>query len=136
MNADNPLLDFSDLPRFDLVQPEQVKPAIESLLSAGRELIERLTAETTPATWRDFAGALADGLEPFGRAWGIVGHLHSVNDVPAWREAEEDARRVLAAPLYPPEWFRGDARGYAQALVDVDVAVREAHGAARRRPGL
>ena len=87
MNADNPLLDFSDLPRFDLVQPEQVKPAIESLLSAGRELIERLTAETTPATWRDFAGALADGLEPFGRAWGIVGHLHSVNDVPAWREA-------------------------------------------------
>ena len=87
MNADNPLLDFSDLPRFDLVQPEHVKPAIESLLTAGRELIERLTAETTPATWRDFAGALADGLEPFGRAWGIVGHLHSVNDVPAWREA-------------------------------------------------
>jgi len=87
MNTDNPLLDFSDLPRFDLVQPEHVKPAIESLLTAGRELIERLTAETTPATWRDFAGALADGLEPFGRAWGIVGHLHSVNDVPAWREA-------------------------------------------------
>ncbi len=87
MNATNPLLDFSDLPRFDLVQPEHVKPAIESLLTAGRELIERLTAATTPATWRDFAGALADGLEPFGRAWGIVGHLHSVNDVPAWREA-------------------------------------------------
>ncbi len=86
MNA-NPLLDFSDLPRFDLVQPEHVKPAIESLLTAGRDLIERLTADTTPATWPDFAGALATGLEPFGRAWGIVGHLHSVNDVPAWREA-------------------------------------------------
>jgi oligopeptidase A len=87
MTTPNPLLDFSDLPRFDTVQPEHVRPAIESLLGAGRELVERLTADTTPATWTDFAGALADGLEPFGRAWGIVGHLHSVNDVPAWREA-------------------------------------------------
>ncbi|MFZ2973364.1 MAG: M3 family metallopeptidase [Ferribacterium limneticum] len=87
MTTANPLLDFSDLPRFDTVQPEHVKPAIESLLTAGRELIERLTADTTPATWQDFAGALSDGLEPFGRAWGIVGHLHSVNDIPAWREA-------------------------------------------------
>ena len=87
MNAANPLLDFSDLPRFDVVQPEHVKPAIESLLTAGRELIARLTDDSTPATWNDFAGELALGLEPFGRAWGIVGHLHSVNDVPAWREA-------------------------------------------------
>lgn len=87
MTTANPLLDFSDLPRFDLVQPEHVKPAIESLLTDGRALIERLTADSTPATWADFAGALADGLEDFGRAWGVVGHLHSVNDVPAWREA-------------------------------------------------
>ncbi len=87
MNATNPLLDFSDLPRFDLVHPGHVKPALESLLAAGRELIARLTEEATPATWKDFAGALADGLEPIGRAWGIVVHLHAVNDVPAWREA-------------------------------------------------
>lgn len=87
MTTNNPLLDFADLPRFDLIRPEHVKPAIESLLTDGRTLIERLTADSTPATWADFAGALSDGLEPFGRAWGIVGHLHSVNDVPAWREA-------------------------------------------------
>ena len=87
MTTNNPLLDFADLPRFDLIRPEHVKPAIESLLTDGRTLIERLTADSTPATWADFAGALSDGLEPFGRAWGIVGHLHSVNDIPAWREA-------------------------------------------------
>ena len=86
-HAQNPLLDFSDLPRFDLIQPEHVKPAIESLLADGRALIERLTADGSPATWADFAGALSEGLEGFGRAWGVVGHLHSVNDVPAWREA-------------------------------------------------
>lgn len=87
MNTPNPLLDTTDLPRFDLVQPAHVKPAIEALLNDGRALIERLTAPGTPATWQDFAGKLSDGLEPFGWAWGIVGHLHSVNDVPAWREA-------------------------------------------------
>ncbi|MBU3697257.1 MAG: oligopeptidase A [Rhodocyclaceae bacterium] len=81
------MLDLTDLPRFDLIQPEHVKPAITQLLADGRALIERLTGEATPATWGDFAGALADGLEGFGRAWGIVGHLHSVNDVPVWREA-------------------------------------------------
>ena len=87
MTIPNPLLDTSDLPRFDLIQPEHVKPAIESLLLCGRALIDKLTADTSRATWKDFAGALSDGLEPFGRAWGIVGHLHSVNDIPAWRDA-------------------------------------------------
>ena len=83
----NPLLDFTDLPRFDLILPEHVKPAITQLLADGRALIEKLTSDGTPATWAAFAGALSDGLEGFGRAWGVVGHLHSVNDVPAWREA-------------------------------------------------
>ncbi|MFV0370745.1 MAG: M3 family metallopeptidase [Azonexus sp.] len=87
MSQANPLLDFTDLPRFDLIQPEHVQPAITQLLAEGRALMERLTADGTPATWDDFAGAFASGLEGFGRAWGIVGHLHSVNDVPAWREA-------------------------------------------------
>ena len=64
MPTTNPRLDFSDWPRFDTVQPEHVKTAIESLLTAGRELITRLTDDATPATWHDFAGALSDGLEP------------------------------------------------------------------------
>ncbi len=85
--ANNPLLDFSDLPRFDLIQPEHVKPAITQLLADGRALISRLTDDATPATWADFSGALSEGLEGFGRAWGVVGHLHSVNDIPVWREA-------------------------------------------------
>ncbi len=85
--AMNLLLDFSGLPRFDAIAPEQVKPAIESLLADARQLVERLTADTAPATWMGFAAPLADGIEPLSRAWGIVGHLHSVNDIPPWREA-------------------------------------------------
>ena len=87
MTQANPLIALTGLPPFDRIEPAQVKPAIESLLADGRALVERLASDATPATWNDFAQALSDGLETLGRAWGVVGHLHSVNDVPAWRDA-------------------------------------------------
>ncbi|MDP1609991.1 MAG: M3 family metallopeptidase [Sulfuritalea sp.] len=83
----NPLLDFSGLPRFDAVQPEHVTPAIRQLLDENRALIERLIAPETAATWDAFVQPMLDAGERLSRAWGIVGHLHSVNDVPPWREA-------------------------------------------------
>ena len=83
----NPLLDFSGLPRFDAITPADVEPAISKLLADSRALLERLSGDATPPTWTDFAAPLVDGIEPLSRAWGIVGHLHSVNDVPEWREA-------------------------------------------------
>jgi len=87
MTDANPLLDFSGLPRFDTITPEHVTPAITALLAESRALIERQTGDAVPATWTDFAAPLAEGFERLSRAWGIVGHLHSVNDIPAWREA-------------------------------------------------
>lgn len=87
MSAQNPLLDFSGLPRFDRITPNDVEPAITDLLKESRTLVERLTKDDVAATWSDFAAPLSDGLEKLGRAWGIVGHLHAVNDLPAWRDA-------------------------------------------------
>ncbi|RTL47935.1 MAG: M3 family peptidase [Rhodocyclaceae bacterium] len=83
----NPLLDFSGLPRFDVVTPDHVAPAIRQLIADYRALIEKLTAPEAPATWNDFMQPMTDTGEQLSRAWGIVGHLHSVNDVPEWREA-------------------------------------------------
>ena len=83
----NPLLDFSGLPRFDAVQPDHVAPAIRQLIDENRALVERLTRAESPATWDDLMQPLTDAGERLSRAWGIVGHLHSVNDVPPWREA-------------------------------------------------
>jgi oligopeptidase A len=83
----NPLLDFSTLPRFDAIRPEHVEPAIRSLLDENRRLIERLTSDSTPPTWDSFMQPLNEAGERLGRAWGIVGHLHSVMDTPEWREA-------------------------------------------------
>ncbi len=87
MTDANPLLDFSGLPRFDRIEPAHVRPAIDALLTESRALVARLTTGTVPATWKDFVAPLNDGIERLARAWGIVGHLHSVNDTPHWREA-------------------------------------------------
>ena len=81
MNA-NPLLDFSGLPRFEAITPEHVAPAINQLLAENRLLVERLADPGAPATWQGFVAPLTDGGERLGRAWGIVSHLHSVNDIP------------------------------------------------------
>ena len=86
-NNANPLLDFSGLPRFDAVLPEHVEPAIHALLEENRQLIGQLLKPETPATWADFVQPMIDAGERMGRAWGVVGHLHGVNDVPEWREA-------------------------------------------------
>lgn len=83
----NPLLDHQGLPRFADITPEHVKPAIDALLDENRALVDQLTSQRDTPTWRSFAAPLADGIERLSRAWGIVGHLHAVNDVPAWREA-------------------------------------------------
>ncbi len=85
MTTMNPLLDFSGLPRFDAVRPEHVTPAITELLAENRALLAHL--ETAPATWADFAAPFFDANERLSRAWGVVGHLHAVMDVPDWREA-------------------------------------------------
>jgi len=85
MTEPNPLLDFTGLPRFDAIRPEHVTPAVTDLLAENRALLERL--ESAPPTWEDFAEPFFDATERLSRAWGIVGHLHSVMDVPEWREA-------------------------------------------------
>jgi oligopeptidase A len=86
-SADNPLLDFSGLPPFDAVRPEHVAPAVRQLLDENRALIARLTAESSAPSWDGFVVPLNEVGERLGRAWGMVGHLHSVLDVPEWREA-------------------------------------------------
>jgi oligopeptidase A len=83
----NPLLDFSDLPRFDAVTPEHVAPAIHMLLEENRAVVARLEAPMAEVTWENFVEPLENTTERLGRAWGIVGHLNAVADTPELRAA-------------------------------------------------
>lgn len=84
---DNPLLDFTGLTHFDRITPAHVEPAIHHLLADARTTIEALAQKETPATWDDFVIPMTEATEHLGRAWGVVGHMHSVMDTPDWRAA-------------------------------------------------
>jgi len=83
----NPLLDFSDLPRFDAIRPEHVTPAVTDLLAAANEALERAVSEAVPADYDALSAVLDVATERLGRAWGAVGHLNAVADSPALRAA-------------------------------------------------
>ncbi len=77
-NSNNPLLDFSALPRFPEIQPEHVSPAVDELLQHNREVVEHLLADTFAPTWENFVHPLDDANEKMSRAWGQVSHLNAV----------------------------------------------------------
>ncbi len=85
--ADNPLLDFRDLPRFADFKPDHVDAALDQLLHDGRAVLEMVVDPATPADWAHVVEPLEAATERLGRAWGIVGHLSSVDDSPALRDA-------------------------------------------------
>jgi oligopeptidase A len=95
MNHDNPLLADDVLPTFSRIHPDQVAPAIESLLADYRDDIGALTAADAP---RDFASVMLvqERLEQrLARAWAPVSHLHSVADNEALRAVYGPAEEAL-----------------------------------------
>jgi oligopeptidase A len=83
----NPLLDFSDLPRFGDIRPEHVGPAIDQLMAEAAAVVAQVTADDVPATWDAIVVPLDDATEKLSRAWGAVGHMNVVVDTPALRAA-------------------------------------------------
>ena len=87
----NPLLESHRLPPFSSIQPEHVKPAIESLLERNRERIAQLLADLkasgdTP-TWASLVAPLEQWDDELSQAWSPVGHLNGVRNSDELREA-------------------------------------------------
>lgn len=97
----NPLLalESHEFPPFDAIEPAHVAPAIRQLIADNRAAVERLTGANLPTApdWDNFVAPLEEAGERLGRAWGIVGHLHSVLDTPPWREAYNEVLPEISA---------------------------------------
>jgi oligopeptidase A len=111
MTSPNPLLDFSDLPRFDAVRPEHVAPAIDELLAEADRALATVTQPGFPSQWNEIAKVLEVATERLGRAWGIVSHLNGVADTPELRAAYN-----AVLPRVTDFWTRlgSDERLYAK----------------------
>jgi len=82
-------------------------------------------------------GRLSDVIPPAEKAvqaLAALGFLVAPFTVPAWRAAEADARQVLSAPVLSPDWFKGDPKARAAALVELDRAAREARDLTPKLP--
>ena len=82
----NPLLDWTDLPPFPDIRPEQVEPAVDAVLAESRAAYARLRSLERP-DWDSFIApqeALGDRLH---RAWSPVAHLNAVQSTPELRAA-------------------------------------------------
>jgi len=91
----NPLLDFSDAPLFDQIQPQHVGPAVNVLLADAQIALDNVTASDFPASWNGISAVLDVATEKLGRAWGAVSHLNAVADTPELRVAYNAALPVI-----------------------------------------
>lgn len=87
LHASNPLLYLAGLPKFNEIKPEHVSPALDLLLSEGRQLIDALATNKNEPSWHGFALKLEDLDEKISRAWSQVGHMNAVVNSPELREA-------------------------------------------------
>ena len=87
MDSTNPLLETDGLPAFDRIRADQITPAIDTLLVAANEALERATSDAVPADYDALSSVLDVATERLDHAWGIVAHLHAVADTPELRAA-------------------------------------------------
>jgi oligopeptidase A len=147
--AQNPLLDFSDLPLFDAITPPQVAPAIDELLQQANMALEKVTAQDFPADWRSISLALDVPAERLSRAWGAVSHLNSVADTPELRAAYNEAlprvtefwtrlgadERLYAKykAMDPSQLTKEQARAHHNAMLGFKLGGADLQGEARER---
>lgn len=94
--TDNPLLDFSSLPRFEEIAPKHVEPALDEILTRCREGVKLLVADSAEPTWHSFVMPLEELEDQLERMWAPVSHLNSVKDSEALRKAYEAALPKLS----------------------------------------
>lgn len=83
----NPLLQPDHLPDFAAIEPAHIEPAITALLARVKAAQETVTAPAFPADLDAIEKQLDVASDALGTAWGAIGHLNSVADTPALREA-------------------------------------------------
>lgn len=96
MTANNPLLQDFDLPPYSQIRPEQVEPAIDTILADNRAAIACLLENPEP-DWDSLVRALDELDARLGQAWGPVSHLNAVCNSAELREAYERCLPKLSA---------------------------------------
>lgn len=97
----NPLTEHHVLPPFSRIQHDNVVPAVNALIQASEEtlnkILETKSASADPLTWSDLVEPLEEAEDNLSQAWSPVSHLNSVCNSDELREAYEEAQQALTA---------------------------------------
>jgi len=83
----NPLLEDTDLVRYDAVAAEHVTPAVDAAIADADTAVAAIEHATGTPTWASIVEPLAAATERVGRVWSTVSHLSAVVDTPELRAA-------------------------------------------------
>jgi oligopeptidase A len=84
---ENPLLDLTSPPPFDLIRPEHVEPAIREQLRRTTEMLDAIGRDASAPSYAATLGALENATEALETSMGLVEHLESTATTPALRDA-------------------------------------------------
>lgn len=87
MTTLNPLLENHELPPFEQFKPEQIEPAISSLIGDAKKQIDQATESPELATWANTIDPIDQQSRLLDNAWAVFSHLNNVADTPELREA-------------------------------------------------
>ena len=111
----NPLLSQIDLPHFDQISPEHVKPAIVELLARAKKTVHDCLQATSHYTWENLVAPIEDAEDHLNKAWSPVSHLNSVMNNDQLREEYNACLPLLSA--YSTEMGQNEALFNAYQLI-------------------
>ena len=101
MSTANPLLQQEDLPKFQSIEPKDLTPAVDELLTKLNSDFSALEESLNTAqvvNYDDVLPALERLQFGIGYAWGIAGHLNGVKNGDELRQAyEENQPKIVQA---------------------------------------
>ncbi|MGD8577578.1 MAG: oligopeptidase A [Thiohalophilus sp.] len=83
----NSLLEMTGLPPFSKIKPEDVEPAVDTLLKQNREQLQHLLTNTGKYSWDNLIQPLEEMDDRLDRVWSPVSHMNSVVNSDELREA-------------------------------------------------
>lgn len=88
---------IASLPPFSQLQPEQINPQIDQILSHNKTEIDRLLADNSQYTWDNLLAPIEQLNDDLANAWSPVSHLNSVCNSDELRDAYNSCRPKISA---------------------------------------
>ncbi|MGP1958612.1 MAG: oligopeptidase A [Arsenophonus sp. NC-CH8-MAG3] len=92
----NPLLTKSVLPHFSAITPQDVMPAIKTVLNSYQQIIESLLKENSTFNWNNLCQPLEEANNKLSRAWSPVAHLNAVKNSTELRQVYDTCLPMLS----------------------------------------